>query len=47
MVSINEWNKIKNEQSFYYDLSGKQLKSLDQQPKGVYIKSGTKIFKDF
>ena len=42
MVSINEWNKIKNEQSFYYDLSGKQLKSLDQQPKGVYIKSGTK-----
>ncbi|MDB2675442.1 hypothetical protein N9Y90_02805 [Flavobacteriales bacterium] len=44
-TSITDYLTAEKESKSYYDMSGRKLNSIENQPKGVYIQSGKKVFK--
>jgi len=44
-TSITDYLTSEKESKSYYDMSGRKLNSIENQPKGVYIQSGKKVFK--
>jgi len=44
-TSITDYLTSEKESKSYYDMFGRKLNSIENQPKGVYIQSGKKVFK--
>jgi hypothetical protein len=44
-TSIHDYEMGQNTDNMLFDIFGRKLKTLDSQPKGIYIDSGKKVFR--
>ena len=44
-TSISEFSVEENTDNSVYDMFGRKLGNIENQPKGVYLQSGKKVFK--